>query len=174
MKNTRKNRKKKRVSRPQKPKSYRYTLYEREKSSQVLASIVSVVFFAFGIGVVFEEEYLTALIPISLAGIVAYSLITEVKKIEIFEDTMFVQYLDSTSTYSADEILSAEWILVEVIRRHRIPYFHEFTPKLLIKTKNGKKIQVPPPGGYDIQKSIMSWKEKYQNPSDSQEISLGN
>ena len=165
MKKTRANKKKKL---PQTPKSYRYTLYERAKSSQITAGIVFIAFFAFGLGVVFEKQYFPALILLSLAGIIAYSVIVEVKKIEIFEDTMFVQYLDSTFTYKAEEILSAEWISVEVIGRHSTPYFHKFTPELLIKTKSGKKIQIPPPGGYDIQKSILSWKEKYQKPNGSE------
>jgi len=159
---------------PQKPKSYRYTLYERAKSGQITAGIVFVAFFAFGLGLVFEKQYFPALMFLSLAGMIAYSAITEVKRLEIFEDTMFVKYLDSTITYKAEEVLSAEWISVEVVGKYSTPYFRKFTPELLIKTKSGKKIQLPPPGGYDIQKSILSWKEKYQTPNDDQSTSQGN
>lgn len=146
---------------PVQPIGQSATLYSRQAGAYVLSVIVTIAFFAFGIGMLFEKEYTTSLLPLSVAGILAYGMFTEVKKLYVFEDTMFVEYLISTVSYKANEIESVEWRSITVMRRRG----YEVKPILLIKTRSGKKIKIPPPGKYDIQKSISKWCKKYQTSS---------
>lgn len=153
----------KKITPPPKPISRRYTLYTRDTSGDILLGLFLILCFTVGISVLREQIYVPALILFSFIGLSLYSKFSEVQKIEIFEDAMFVKYIDVTETYKAEDIESVEWVSVRVGRvvNH---------PKLLIQTRNKKKIQIPPPGGFDIQKSILDWRDKHLASNDNKTI----
>jgi hypothetical protein len=156
---------------PPTPISRRYTLYTRDTSGDVLTGVVLVVFFAFGIGVIYEQQYLIALFLFSLIGLAVYSKFKEVQKLDIFEGTILIEYLDFTDTYRPEDIETIEWSSALVIDNYIFSRgYYKLTPVLLIQTRTGKKIRIPPPGGFDIQKSLLAWRDKYQIPSGNQVI----
>ena len=151
---------------PAQPIGRNATLYTQPASATLVAGVLFVVFVAFGIGMLFQKVYFPVVFAFSIAWALAYNKFTEVQKLYISEDTMFVKYLMSTKVYKAHEIESVEWKSVAVMRHHQ----YEFRPILVIRTKSKKKIEIPPPGRYDIQKSILKWCEKYQTPSETNVI----
>ena len=153
----------KKITPPPKPKSRRYTLYTRNTSSDIFLAIGLIVFFAAGIGALFEQQCLVALMPLFVVGWVVLAKIKEVQKLDIFEDTIFVEYLDYTNTYKATDIETIEWVSVPTLTR----FGTVFITVLLIKTENGKKIQIPPTKEFDIEKSLSEWLKKYQKTNDS-------
>jgi hypothetical protein len=93
-----------------------------------------------------------------------YSKLKEVQKLDILGSTMFVEYIDFTETCEAEDIEIIEWISVLFIgRRGHIG----FAPVLLIKTRSGKKFQIPPAKGFDIQKSLSEWLNKHKKMPES-------
>jgi hypothetical protein len=156
----------KKITAPPPPRSRRITLYKQEASSRFFSMAILIGLCAVGIGVINEQQYLTSLIPFSLAGFIILANFTEVRKLDIFEDTMIVQYLDATQTYKAEDIEMIEWSTRVVIDRY---FFHrgyyELTPVLLIQTGNGKKIRIPPVAEFDIEKSLLEWRNKYKTLS---------
>jgi hypothetical protein len=161
----------KKISPPPKPISRRYTLYAQNTASHIASALAFIVFFAFGIGALLEQQYLVSLIPFIGAGVTVYSKFTEVQKLDIFENSMFIEYLDSSQTYRAEDIESIEWKSALVLGSDGGPNApYQYTPVLVIQIRNGKKIQLPPPGGFDIQKSLLEWRDKYKTPRDDQVI----
>ncbi len=144
-------------------RSRRYTLYTRDTSYDILFWFVMIIFFAVGIGVVHEQQYFVSLIPFSLVGFSVYSKLKEVQKLDLFEDTMFVEYIDLTETCQAKDIDTIQWVSVPHIGRHG---HIEFSTVLLIKAKRGKKFQIPPIKEFDIEKSLSEWLNKHQKVSD--------
>jgi len=157
----------KKITLPQKLISRRFTLYTRDASGDIMLGFLLILCFTVGISLLRGQIYIAASLLFSFIGLVIYSKFREVQKIEIFEDTMFVKYVDVTETYKAEEIESVEWVLVQFGRHIN---FTQLTPKLLIQTRNEKKIRIPPPGGLDIQKSILDWRDKYLASSDTKII----
>ena len=140
--------------------SRRITLYTRATSGDIGLGIFLFLIFCAGISLLSEQLYLPALMLFSLIGLIGFSKFTEVQKIDIFEDTMFVEYMDVTKTYKAEDVETIEWISTANYRRGL--GYYQLTPSLLIQTKNGKKIRIPPPGESDIQKTLSEWRDKYQ------------
>jgi len=153
----------KKITPPPKPKSRRYTLYTRNTSSDIFLAIGLIVFFAAGIGALFEQQCLVALMPLFVVGWVVLAKIKEVQKLDIFEDTIFVEYLDYTNTYKAADIETIEWVSVP-----KSIYSIQKNPILLIQIRNGKQIQVSQSQEFDIQKSLLEWRDKYQMLSNNE------
>jgi len=153
----------KKITPLQKQGSRRCTIYKRNTSGDIGLGIFLILLFIPVISLLSEQQYLPAVILFSLIGLIGFSKFTEVQKLDIFEHTMFVEYIDVTKTYKAEDVETIEWISSAIYR----PYFfsngyYQLTPALLIQTKSGKKIRIPPPGGFDIQESLLEWRDKYQ------------
>ncbi len=153
----------KKIVLPAQPIGRNATLYTQPAGGTLIAGIIFFGFVALGIGMLFQKEYLPVIFAFWVAGAIVQSKFTQVQKLYILEDKMFVEYLTFTRAYKAQEIESVEWKSTAVMRHRQ----YELRPILVIQTKNGKSIEIPPPGKYDIQKSILKWCEKYQTPDDN-------
>ena len=142
--------------------SRRYTVYSLPSRSNTIAGIVFLVFVAFGIAVLFEGEYFAATMPLIMAATLAYAALTEVQTIDIFQDTMIVDSAISRDIYKANEITNVEWRMTSYLRRRG---GYGFKLMLYIDTTRGKSIRLQPIMKYDIEKTILEWREKYQHPS---------
>ncbi len=135
-----------------------HTLYSRHVGFYLLVGFISICFFSIGIGVLFEKEYVLALIPFSLVGVVVYGVFTDVQELRVYKDQMFVKYLTHTQTYKVEEIESVERKMLMVISRHSTI---RFSPHLFIYTKDGKHTSVPLEERPDLENSILTWLKKY-------------
>ncbi len=157
---TKKNRKNKKGNKKRTPISRRYTVYSLPRQHNTTFGIVFLAFFAFGIGVLLEGEYISATIPLLIAATIAYAALTEVQQVDIFKDTMIVDTAISRNVYKASEIVDVEWRMTTYIKRRG-----GYGSKLLlyIDTTRGKSIRLQPAVKYDIQKSILDWRNKHQH-----------
>ena len=155
-----KNKKRKQKS---KPVDRRYTIYSLPSKYNTIVGIVFLVFLAFGIGVFFEGEYIAAMMPFLMATTLAYAALTEVQTIDIFQDLMIVDTALSRNIYKANEIINIEWRMATFLKRGG----YGFKLMLYIDTTHGKSIRLQPPIKYDIEKSILDWRDKYQERSET-------
>ena len=135
-----------------------HTHYSRHVGYYLLAGFVSICFFSFGIGLLFEKQYILAIIPFSLVGAIIYAVFTEVQELRVYKDQMFVKYLTHTQTYKVEEIESVERKMLKVIDRHTTI---KLSPYLFIYTKDGKHTSVPLEERPDLENNILNWLKKY-------------
>jgi hypothetical protein len=140
-------------------KHLKYMLYTRQNSQDLVAAFGFILFFIGGQRFWSGEVYIISLILYFLAGAVVFSVVKDVRKLYIVDDTLYVENLLSTNSFHARMIDKVEEILVPIGSNRT---YQRLIPALSIKIKNGKTIQITPLGEIDIEKILLNWRDKYQ------------
>jgi hypothetical protein len=158
---TKKHRKQKIISRQIGERKYQ--VYSMKSSDNIVPTIVALIFFGFGIGLLGEKQYFMSFFIISLSAMVVYALITSIQSLSIAGENIFVDYVFKTDIFRAKDIETVDWG-TSIEWRRGTPY--RSSSFLLIKMTNGRKVRIPgsPFSRFDIQKTILDWRDKYKLP----------
>lgn len=139
-------------------------LYTENSLQSVAPVLLVVVFFGIGISLLFQGQYLGALLLIFMAGWPALKLIRMIQSLSISGDSIIVGYLLKKDGYHALEIESIDWkVALKYERNTRLSGSYTF---LLILLTNGKRIVIPgsPYSAFNIRKPLLDWCRTY-NPT---------